>query len=151
MEKETFDYSMVPNNFSLCTEQDCPNADTCLRRIAYDHVPASITFLSILNPKANKEATRKKCQHYSSNEKVRYAKGFVRTTGVLTVNAASTFRYKLIATWGIRRYYQKRKGETLLSPVEQLQVISLAQKLGIHQEEYFDNYIEEYKWHNETD
>lgn len=59
MEKETFDYSMVPNNFSLCIEQDCPNADTCLRRIAYDHVPASITFLSILNPKANKEATRK--------------------------------------------------------------------------------------------
>ena len=74
MEKETFDYSMVPNNFSLCTEQDCPNADTCLRRIAYDHVPASITFLSILNPKANKEATRKRCQHYCSNEKVRYAK-----------------------------------------------------------------------------
>lgn len=69
MEKETFDYSMVPNNFSLCIEQDCPNADTCLRRIAYDHVPASITFLSILNPKANKEATRKKCQHYCSNEK----------------------------------------------------------------------------------
>ena len=103
MEKETFDYSMVPNNFSLCTEQDCPNADTCLRRIAYDHVPASITFLSILNPKANKEATRKKCQHYCSNEKVRYAKGFVRTTGVLTVNAASTFRYKLIATDDITR------------------------------------------------
>ena len=47
---------------------------------------------------------------------------------------------------GIRRYYQKRKGETLLSPAEQQEVITLAKKLGLRQEEYFDAYVEEYNW-----
>lgn len=75
-----------------------------------------------------------------------YAKGFVRTTEALAVSASGTFRYGLIGRWGIRRYYQKRKGETLLSPAEQQEVITLAKKLGLRQEEYFDAYVEEYNW-----
>ena len=53
MEKETFDYSKVPHNFGLCAAADCSHADTCLRRIAYSHAPANITFLPTLNPKTN--------------------------------------------------------------------------------------------------
>ena len=51
MEKESFDYSKVPHNFGLCAAADCPHADTCLRRIAYTHTPASVTFPPTLNPK----------------------------------------------------------------------------------------------------
>ena len=55
-----------------------------------------------------------------------------------------SFRYRLIGLWGIRRYYQKRKGETLLSPTEQQQVIAIARNLGLQRAEYFDAYVEEY-------
>ena len=58
--------------------------------------------------------------------------------------SASPFRYRLIGLWGIRRYYQKQKGETLLSPEEQQQVIAIARNLGLQQTEYFDAYVEEY-------
>ena len=76
MEKESFDYSKVPHNFGLCAAADCPHADTCLRRIAYTHTPASVTFPPTLNPKTI-EAMAGKCEYYRSNQKVRYAKGFV--------------------------------------------------------------------------
>ena len=145
MEKESFDYSKVPHNFGLCAAADCPHADTCLRRIAYTHTPASVTFPPTLNPKTI-EAMAGKCEYYRSNQKVHYAKGFVRTTEALAVSASGTFRYGLIGNWGIRRYYQKRKGETLLSPAEQQKVMALARKLGLQQEEYFDSYVEEYNW-----
>ena len=145
MEKESFDYSKVPHNFGLCATADCPHADTCLRRITYTHTPASVTFPPTLNPKTI-EAMAGKCEYYRSNKKVHYAKGFVRTTEALAVSASGTFRYGLIGRWGIRRYYQKRKGETLLSPAEQQKVIALAKKLGLQQEEYFDSYVEEYNW-----
>lgn len=114
-------------------------------RIAYTHTPASVTFPPTLNPKTI-EARTGKCEYYRSNQKVRYAKGFVRTTEALAVSASGTFRYGLIGTWGIRKYYQKRKGETLLSPSEQQKVMALAKKLGLQQEEYFDSYVEEYSW-----
>ena len=39
---------------------------------------------------------------------------------------------------------QKRKGETLLSPTEQQQVIAIARNLGLQRAEYFDAYVEEY-------
>ena len=99
MEKESFDYSRVPHNFGLCATADCPHADTCLRRIAYTHTPASVTFPPTLNPKTI-EAMAGKCEYYRSNQKVRYAKGFVRTTEALAVSASGTFRYGLIGTWG---------------------------------------------------
>ncbi len=36
------------------------------------------------------------------------------------------------------------KGETLLSPTEQQQVIAIARNLGLQRAEYFDAYVEEY-------
>ena len=87
-----------------------------------------------------------KCKYYRSNEKVRYAKGFLCTAGALAVSVSGTFRCRLIGSWGVRRYYQKRKGETLLSPAEQQQVVALARKLGVRLDEYFDGYVEEYDW-----
>ena len=88
MEKETFDYSKVPYNFGLCAAAaDCSHADTCLRRIAYSHASANITFLPTLNPKTI-EAMAGKCEDYRSNKKVNYAKGFVCTTKALAVSVS---------------------------------------------------------------
>lgn len=75
---------------------------------------------------------------------MRYAKGFIHTAEAISVGQSGTFRYRLIGLWGIRRYYQKRKGETLLSPTEQQQVIAIARNLGLQRTEYFDAYVEEY-------
>lgn len=145
MKEEIFDYSKVPHNFGLCASDTCPHADTCLRRIAYTHVPSSNAFLQVLNPKTI-EAMTGKCTYYCPDRKVRYAQGFTSTTEALPVRVSGTFRYRLIGSWGIRRYYQKRKGEVLLSPAEQQQVIALARELGLQQPEYFDAYTEEYNW-----
>ncbi|NDV83762.1 DUF6078 family protein [Bacteroides sp. 51] len=145
MKKETYNNLNVPHGLSLCVSGDCSHATTCLRQIAYENLPASTTSLLLLNPKMIMSMT-KKCKYYLSNEKIRYAKGFTCTTGSLPVRVSGVFRRRLINLWSIRRYYQKRKGETLLLPAEQQQVIALAKELGVHQNEYFDGYVEEYYW-----
>ena len=146
MEEQPFDYSEVPRQFGLCAARDCPQSATCLRQISYNFAPASYPFLSTLNPRKIAEMTPGKCEYYCSNKKVRYAKGFLCTTESLPVRVSPIFRYRLIGSWGFRRYYQKRKGETLLSPAEQRQVIALAKELGLKQQEYFDAYKETYCW-----
>ena len=72
-------YSKIPSNYGLCAA-DCPRGDTCLRRIAYDRIPANVVFPPTLHLKAI-EAMAGKCKYYRSNEKVRYAKGFLCTVG----------------------------------------------------------------------
>lgn len=145
MKEEVINYSDVPHGFGLCAAGECPNSSTCLRQIAYRHLPENIIFLHLLRPNVAKEMAEE-CRYYRSNDKVRYAKGFKRTTEALSVRVANSFRHRLVASWGVRRYYQRRKGETLLPPAEQQQVIMLAKALGVHQTEYFDGYIEEYNW-----
>lgn len=145
MQEEPFDYSEIPYRFSLCIENQCPQSETCLRQIALRHAPASETFISILNPAWIKEK-KGKCKYYRSNEKIRYAKGFMRTINVLTRRMEGAFRIRLILYFGRKNYYLKRKGDALLSPEEQTYIINWAKKLGVQQDEYFDAYVEQYRW-----
>lgn len=144
MEK-LLDYSQAPASFGLCAAEDCPHAATCLRQLALKQVPANRIFLPILNPNRTK-STKKTCDYYCSNEKVRYAKGFMRTINALTLQVAESFRYRMISYMGRKNYYLKRKGESVLTPAEQQRVIATAKELGIVQNEYFDSYVEEYRW-----
>ncbi|WP_455585137.1 DUF6078 family protein [Bacteroides sp.] len=144
-EETSLDYSKAPHNFGICATANCPHANTCLRSIMYNHVPANVAFPPTLNPKTI-ETMEEKCRYYLPMEKTRYAKGFVRTLDALTVCMSGTFRNTLISRWGYRKYYQKRKGETLLSLAEQNQVVALAKKLGVQLEDYFDAYVDGYRW-----
>lgn len=142
---EPFDYSKVPSVFGFCAAENCPQASTCLRQIALKHAPADKVFLAIMNPNRIK-SIKSKCDYYRSNEKIRFAKGFMRTVDALTVRVERTFRYRMIGYFGRKNYYLKRKGEIALTPAEQEQVIRIAKELGVVQTEYFDSYIEEYNW-----
>ncbi|QIU92703.1 DUF6078 family protein [Bacteroides faecium] len=143
--KEPFDYSLVPYTFGMCAAEECPRAATCLRRIALEYAPAERVFLSMMNPKRLK-TMKGTCDYYRSDEKVRYARGFMRTINALTVRAADTFRYRMIEYMGRKNYYLKRRGEMNLTPAEQQRVITIAKELGVIQQEYFDGYVEEYNW-----
>ena len=73
---ENFDYSVVPRGFGHCMAS-CPQAVTCLRHIAYEHLPADKAFVWMLVPHMAGQA-QGKCKYYCPNTKVRYAKGFAR-------------------------------------------------------------------------
>ena len=105
MMKDT-SYSKIPSNYGLCAA-DCPRGDTCLRRIAYDRIPANVVFPPTLHLKAI-EAMAGKCKYYRSNEKVRYAKGFLCTVGALALSVSGTFRYRLIGSWEILSEAERR-------------------------------------------
>ena len=142
---ESFDFSFVPYTFELCAAEGRPRAATCLRRIALEHAPAKRVFLPIMNPNRLK-AQDGACDYYRSDEKVRYARGFMCTINALTVRVADTFRYRMIGYMGRKNYYLKRKGGINLSPADQQQVIAVAKELGVIRKDYFDGYVEEYNW-----
>ena len=144
--EEPFDFSQVPYTFGLCAAENCPQAATCLRHIALKHAPANRVFLPIMNPNRIKSIKENACKHYCSNEKIRFAKGFMCTINALTVRVANSFRYRMMSLFGRKNYYLKRKGELTLTPAEQRQFIAVAQEMGVFQKEYFDGYVEEYNW-----
>ena len=72
MMKDT-SYSKIPSNYGLCAA-DCPRGDTCLRRIAYDRIPANVVFPPTLHLKAI-EAMAGKCKYTVPTRKCVMPKG----------------------------------------------------------------------------
>lgn len=144
--EEPFDFSQVPYSFGLCAAEDCPQATTCLRHIALKHAPTKRIFLPIMNPNRLESLKKENCDQYCSNEKIRFAKGFMRTVNALTVSVADSFRYRMISLFGRKNYYLKRKGALTITPAEQRKVIAVAKELGVVLADYFDGYVEEYNW-----
>lgn len=142
---EPFDFSLVPYTFGMCMAEECPRGETCLRRIALLHAPAKRDFLPILNPNQLKTMNGD-CPHYCSNEKVRFARGFMCTINALTVRSADSFRYKMIGLLGRKNYYLKRKGELNITLDEQKRITYIAKQLGVVLDDYFDGYVEAYNW-----
>lgn len=142
---DTFDYAQVPHGFIHCLQAECPKAATCLRQMAYAHLPEQEKFLHVINPK--QQLPRKDaCPYYLDAQPVRYARGFMRTINALPVGKLETFRIRLISRFSQKIYYLTRKGERALSPEEQETVISIARQLGLQLDDYFDKYEYRLRW-----
>ena len=54
----------------------------------------------------------------------------------------------LIATFGRNAYFERRRGETALSPKEQAIVLKALKKVGVTEEMKFDKYEENLNWND---
>lgn len=143
--KTTFNYDEVPFTFGHCAVTTCPKRETCLRYIAWQHAPITKPFISLMNVRYL-EGRGNRCDKYLSNEPIRYAKGFVKTLEQLPVKVFRAFHDRMLGQMGYRNFYLNRKGERLMSPEEQSHFIQTVESYGIKLEEYFDDFVEGYKW-----
>jgi hypothetical protein len=135
----------VPNNYTLCTQSDCPKAATCLRHVATKMMPAEVKTWQIVSP-AYLAQTEGECPMYRSAKKVMYARGFVRMMSAFTVKQAHALKDSSIATFGMAMYYRMRKGTRLITPAEQETIYKLLEQQGITERPAFDAYTEDYLW-----
>lgn len=135
----------VPHNYTMCVYNECPLAENCLRRLAFDCQPETEVSLKVINPKCISPSADG-CSHYRPAKKLRYAKGFVNILESLPKKVWKAVGYKLQLLFHGRTYYRVRKGERLLSPQEQQAIIYLLKEGGMTEIPDFDAYVEDYAW-----
>ncbi|WP_303014343.1 DUF6078 family protein [uncultured Bacteroides sp.] len=143
--KEKIDFKEVPYQYAMCLNRQCPQADTCLRQLTEQSVPENVEQWVIISPKYL-AAAGNRCPHYRSSAKVRYAKGFIGLLENLPHKQMQTVIPYLMSYLGRRTYYRSRKGERLLTPSEQRQVLAILKNCGVTHPKEFDAYIENYDW-----
>ena len=74
---------------------------------------------------------------------MRYAWGFKN----IQEKMYKRFMHKLIGKFGCTAYFERRRGDTLLSPKEQQIVIAVLREVGIEGEIEFDSYEENVNWY----
>lgn len=143
--EEKIDFTKVPYQYAMCLNQKCPKANTCLRQLTEQSVPENIKQWVIISPK-NLATIEDDCPYYRSNNKVRYAKGFIKILDDIPHKQMQTVVSCLISYLGRRTYYRSRKGERLLTPFEQQQVLAILKNCKVVHPQEFDAYIEDYDW-----
>lgn len=137
-------YTSIPVNYAVCLHHDCPKAATCLHQIAYQTLLEQENFLNLINPKrCSKDAT---CPYYRDSTPVTYARGFTNFQKHMFPDQYLAFKAVLINKFGRNPYYERRNGQTLLSPQEQKTVLDALKNAGITERFQFDSYEENYNW-----
>ena len=143
MPKKT--YTSAPADYAVCIHADCPQAPTCLHCLAYSDKQGD-TYMRLINPKLCKP--NGKCKFYRDSKPVVYARGFINFQKKMYPNQYQYFMTLLISQFGRNAYYERRRGETALSPKEQDIVLKALRKVGVKEEIEFDSYEENINWYD---
>ncbi len=144
--KPEINYSQVPNNYLMCLNRECVQADTCLRQLVQQSVPTNIHSWKIISPTYLSTLEEDSCPYYRSATKVRFAKGFIGLLENLPYKQMQVVISHLLNHFGRRTYYRTRKGERLLSPSEQQEFFHVLKNCGVSHPQEFDAYVEDYYW-----
>lgn len=139
-------YRSTPIDYAVCQYADCPLAAKCLHQLTYQPLLAEVTILKLLNPnKCSKDET---CEFFRDSKPVMYARGFKHFQQQLYPEQYKRFSIRLMGEFGRTGFYERRRGETALSPKEQQIVLSVLQEVGATGEFKFSSYEENYNWYD---
>lgn len=137
-------YTTLPSRFGTCLHTECPMASACLRQLAYSKMTKDKDILCMVNPlHCSKDQD---CKFYRDATPARYAKGFTNFQKKMFPEQYRDFMYTLIVHFGRSAYFERRSGETLLSPAEQEIVLAALHQAGVKEDFQFDKYVELYNW-----
>lgn len=139
-------YTSLPAGYPVCEHRTCPKASSCLHQTAYSAMLKKDDYLTLLNPsRCSRDAS---CRFYRDNEPVSYARGFTGMQKRMLPGQYKTFMFILIGEFGRNAYFERRRGETALSPQEQSVVLEALRQAGISEELKFDKYEECFNWYD---
>ena len=137
-------YKDIPADYPVCLYADCPHAASCLHQLVYQPLLEKLGILSLLNPqKCTKD---KSCPYFRDAKPVSYARGFIGMQKRMFPGQYSRFMSILIGHFGRNAYFERRRGETALSPKEQKYVLKVLQDIGVTEKLEFDSYEENINW-----
>lgn len=143
--KNDFDYSLVSYGFPHCFNDQCRQADSCLRHLAAKQSKSGSQYINVLNP-AYYPSDGKKCPAFLTSTKVKIAWGITHLLDDVPHRIASQMRRMMISHFTKSLYYRYYRKERGVSPEDQLYIRTLFKQNGIQMEPVFDYYTEEYIW-----
>lgn len=134
---KTLSFSLVPKNWAICYQHDCPLANRCLRHAAALLAPADLTHHNTVLPAAREGDT---CRLFASAEPVQIARGMRSMLPRTSSGWAGAVRQELYKVFGsVAMYYRYRDGRYDITPEQQARVEAVFRKYGIEEQPKYDS------------
>lgn len=139
-------YKSMPENYPVCLYEKCRVASSCLHQLVCQKQLETKTHLHLVNP--NMCSKNSKCPFYRDSKPVTYARGFTNFQKRMFPEQYQEFMEILHGVFGRNAYFERRRGDSALSPKEQEIVLAALQKVGVTEELRFDEYEENINWYD---
>lgn len=134
----TVNFHDVPKDWALCFLHDCKFKTDCLRYLAAQSAPDSLTTATTVCPSALSDT---ECRQYRKAKPERLAWGFSRIFDKVTLNDYRAIRRKMEQHFGSRFvYYNYHRGFKKLSEADQQWIAALFKEYGYPDTIPFDCY-----------
>ncbi len=134
------DFSTVPDWYVLCTLQNCPLCNQCLRHLAASQAPATLQTAVCVMPKVLNDT---QCRFFDPVRKVTVARGFTHLFDKVLKNDFTAMRESLTYyLHGSKLFYEYKRGDRPLMPEQQEWIRQLVKKFGYDWDVPFDRFEE---------
>lgn len=130
---------VIPKGISLCIQGECPKSSECVRHILYENNSHDMPRITILNPKVT-PFTDKGCPYFCEYKLTRYACGFRKLYNTIPVQHADKFWTTIPGITSESMYYRMKRGDKLIPPALQQNILASARKCGAPETVDFDEY-----------
>ena len=135
-----FNFDEVPNGWQLCFCDGCPRHADCLRYVAGQQVPDSLTWGNAVYPSAYRNGN---CRHFKQIRVIHAAYGFAPLFREVKQKNYTPLREKMKTYLGGHgTYYRYNRGERLLTPEQQQWILDLFARYGYKDGLAFEHYCD---------
>lgn len=132
-------------NYLVCFGDHCPLHEQCLRWLVGQYVDTSLPAYTAVNPR-NPQNGGEHCQEFRKKERVMMKRGLTQLYHEMPGYMEHRIRLLLQMIWGRKRYFEMRKGDRLINPEQQQDVIDACHHHGWTGPIVYDGEIEDWNW-----
>lgn len=133
------------DSYLVCFLDHCPQRSQCLRWLVGQYVserPYAWTAISPRHPQAATES----CEMFRKNVRIVMKRGFKNLYREMPAYKERAIRQQLIHLWGRRQYFEMRKGDRLITPEQQQDIINVCKFHGYSGPIVYDGEQEDWLW-----
>jgi len=132
-------------HYLVCFIEGCPLHHECLRWLVGQYTDTKLISQISINP-LNPKMGREDCEMFRKNQRVVMKRGLTHLYDDMPARIEKRIRQLLIQFWGRKKYFETRKGERLITPEMQDDVVDACRHHGWAGPIVFDGEEEDWIW-----
>ena len=132
-------------HYLVCFNDQCPLHEECLRWLVGLYVDTTLPAYTGVNPR-NPQNGGEQCALFRKKERVMMKRGMTHLYQEMPRYKEHRIRLLLQLIWGRKRYFEMRKGERLVNPQQQEDVIYACRHHGWTGPIVYDGEVEDWNW-----
>ena len=133
------------NHYNVCMIDHCPLHDQCLRWLVGQYVGSNVPMCTSMNPRYPNMGTEQ-CEFFRKNQRIVMKRGLKQLYHEMPGYMEKGVRWQLISMWGRKKYYEVRKGDRLMTPDMQDDVVFACRQHGWQGSIVFDGEDVDWDW-----